>query len=496
MISPASSSFRRFSPHEFEFGEDLPWLHERSDRASWDLITTKILWSSAWRMLLPLMRRPGITEIMIRGANRIFVETQEGFHLTTLTFDPNQPAPIGWPEGAKRPKQQDLLDGLARIYEATEKRKFWAPNNPMGDVRAECCLEDGSRLQGEAPAISVNGEVAINIRRFSPVPYTMDDLIAFQSLTPEAADVIRMAVRSGSSMMVVAGCGAGKTAMLQIAIDTIPSEKVPLTLEDTPELRLEHWLGSGFRTRPRASGAQADFQEIRYKEMFEIAMRSRPDWIISGEIRDADGAAQFIKAINSGHAGMTTFHAHDAFGALQQMQAMLAEVRSTVREESLRTAIGEAIRLIVVMERVGEFALADSGEKVQKTRRRVKEIVEILGSDGRDYFINPLFRTKVRTQSYRYGNQEMLFPERYLEQVGIPFFGMELKAQGESMPDWWENAQFQFVSQIPVQGRVALTKDVLQLPCSLTSSMKVHEDQELRIQNLHTIEPKRKAVTV
>ena len=104
--------FNTFRPEEFELGPDLPWTVTRSERAKWRIGDTEFLWGSAWRMLLPLMRRGGINEIMVRGADRIFVETRDGFFHTSLTFDPDGPGPVGWPAAFRRPTVDDLLAGM------------------------------------------------------------------------------------------------------------------------------------------------------------------------------------------------------------------------------------------------------------------------------------------------------------------------------------------------------------------------------------------------
>jgi len=463
----AENPFRHFEPWEFEFGEDIGWTLAQSDRAKWSLRDTQVLWGSFWKMLLPLMRRDGITEIFIRDVDRILVETRDGWFRTSLNFDPDMPAPIGWPESAKRPDVTDLLTGLGRIHSSTEKKPFWSAKAPMGDVRVEGNLEDGSRLCGLGAPCVVGAPVAINIRRFSPSPFSLADFVRFGSMPQEAADCIRMAVQADCSMVVSAGTGAGKTTLLQAAMEMIPQEKVPLTIEDTPELQIGHWLASGFRTRAKAGGGGEDFQEVGLDDLLEVALRARPDWIICGEIRDPKSADQFVHAISSGHSGACTLHAHDAFGSLQRLLAMLSSARTSTKEDSLRMDIGEAIRLIVVLERVGESQISDSGDRVQRTRRRVKEIVEVLGAENGAYVLNPLFRTRIRMRRFAHGGASVEFPERYLEQVGIPFFGLEIQDRGVAMPDWWEEAKFQHVSKIPQKGRVALAPDLLDLACSM-----------------------------
>lgn len=459
--------FQVFKAEEFRFGEDLPWTLARSERAKWKLGDTEFLWNSAWRMLLPLMRRTGINEIMVRGVDRIYVETRDGFFHTSLNFDPNLPAPMGWPADYRRPTSEDLLAGLQRIHSATESKTFWSQRQQLEDVLVEANLEDGSRLMGVGPPCTVDGQVFFNIRRFSAEPFTFDDFIRFGSITPELRDVLVMALEAECSMVFAAGTGAGKTTLLQTVLEAITPEKVILTIEDTPELQVDHILLGGLKTRPKAGGSPDNFQVVTMTHLLKASLRMRPDWIICGEIRDSadptnSPADAFLNAIQTGHNGACTLHAHDGYGAFLRLQTMLANARPNAKEESIRMAIGESIRLVVVLERVKETILDDRGAPAHKVRRRVKEVVECLGSDGKDYFMNPLFRTRITQKAYVTPEGEVrMYAFRLLEQVGIPFFGLELDERGAKLPDWWAAAKFEHASKIAMKGRAAYASDLL-----------------------------------
>jgi len=459
--------FLRFEPHEFEFGQDLPWTLKEGERSRWSLMETRVLWGSCWKMLLPLMRRPGITDIEVRGAGRVRVVTKEGKFETSLNFDPNLPAPKGWPESQKRPTAEDLLMGLANIYQVSEKRPFWSPKTPMGDVVCTGSLEDGSRITGWAPILSTENQTVINIRRFSPVPYSFLDLIEFGTLTREAADVLRMAVQADASMIFAGAPASGTTTLLQATMAHIPFEKVPVTIEVAPELKLEHPQVTGFRVRNKANGAGTEFQDVQLSDLCDSCMRAQPDWIICGQIQDPLAASSFLNALDSGAAGACTMYASDLPTVGSKFHALLSAARPTARESSLRMAIGGAVRLVVVMERVNESRLSPGGGRVQIGRRRVKEIAEILGSNGDTIFIHPLFRTRIRQVRYEHNGFEIHFPERTLEMVGIPFFGLELKDVGSRMPDWWDEAQLEHIGKFEKVGRVALSPYLLDLSCSI-----------------------------
>lgn len=317
-------TFQVFEPWEFEPGPDIPWIIEQSERSKWSPGATQFLWCSAWKMLLPLMRRKGVSEIIVKGPKAVWVQSSTGMILTSLNFDPDLPVPTGWPCGARRPDESDLLAGLNRIHTCVEQRPLWSPGNPLGDVAVEANLEDGSRLQGWCPPLTVDSTTTFNIRRFSSVKLGRDDFIACRSLTAEAWDVLRMAIQAHCPFLVVAGTGAGKTTLLEAMAGEIPEWEIPITIEDTPELKIVHPLYRGFRTRPMiASGG--DFRDESMKSLLKRALRALPDWIIVGEIRDSpdpslSAADAFMEAIASGHYGAATLHAHDDFGALTRME--------------------------------------------------------------------------------------------------------------------------------------------------------------------------------
>jgi hypothetical protein len=254
---------------------------------------------------------------------------------------------------------------------------------------------------------------------------------------------------------------------LQTTLNEISDDQVILTIEDTPELQLSSFLGGGLKTRPKAGGTSDEFQVVNMTSLLKASLRMRPNWIVCGEIRDSSDpnnspADTFISSIQSDHRGACTIHAPDGYGAFMRFQAMLANARPSAKEESIRMALGESIRLVVVLERVNETILDERGNQVLVTRRRVKEMMECLGSDGHDYFMNPLFRTRMTQKPFvdPAGNFHT-FPFRHLEMVGIPFFGLELEDIGHPMPSWWVRAKVEHASKLRPVGRAAYASDLL-----------------------------------
>jgi Flp pilus assembly CpaF family ATPase len=457
--------FREFREWEFKVGPDLPWMTERSQRAKWELHLTGSLWESSWRMLLPLMRRKGVSEIMTSGPGHLWIENRDGFLLTSLNF--NRERVPGW-FLTNLPSRDDLMQGLALIHGAMSKREVWSSKTPGGDVHIEGNLEDGSRLMALLPPCSTDSEVLMNIRRFSPVRLTRQDFISSGSLTEEAADAMEMAVAAHATAILGAGTGAGKTTMLEWLMSSIPHHEAPLTIEDTPELQIQHPLYRGMRTRDKVSNADDSFQDMNMTSLLKAALRARPDWIIAGEIRDSadprsSPADAFINAIQSGHAGACTLHAHDDYGALTRLESMLRSARANMKDESLRMTVGESVRLIVILRRHNETCIEPTTmARLLRPKRRVHSVSEVLGSDGHGYFVHRLFATRfVQVEHEVRGEIVAVTSEPELAMVGIPFYGIELEDQGFAMPAWWEDGKRRFGHLIPRKGRVEMASGML-----------------------------------
>ena len=478
--TPADPTFQNFQPWEFELeGDDLPWAsHDNRERARWSMQTTISLWKGAWRVLLPLMRREDVNEVLIRGNDHVWVETRDGLLKTALHFNtdkhglpPGYPArgPVEWPCPG------NLVAGLKFIHGGLTGRQIWGEppiGSLMGDVHVEGNLEDGSRLMALLSPVSANRRVILNIRRFRQNKLEREDFIRYRSLTTEACDILQMAIAGHASFLVAAGTGCGKTTLLEMMARGIPIHEVPFTVEDTPELRLEdHPLWGGFRCRERPANPPEDFQHMHMVHGLQAALRARPDWIIAGEIRDSPDpqnspADVFINAIQSGHAGACTIHAGGAFETMTRLESMLRNARPNSRDESIRMTIGETVRLVIVLNRVWEEVIAKDGSRLMRPRRMAESITEVLGSNGRSYIMNPLFKAKARREEIRTDVGPMHRMTQDLEQVGIPLFGLELKDRGMyEMPSWWNEAQYEFAGKINrEEGRGAQALDLLQLP--------------------------------
>jgi len=460
-------TFQEFQQWEFEPGPDLPWLNEQAKFAKWNREVSESLWLSRWRMLLPLMRRKGITEIILFGHEKIEVETRDGIYTTSLNFDRDQRVPAGWKEAWHRPGPEDLAMGLNVIQRETVAREVWQKGRETQDVLIEAQLEDGSRIEALMPPCSTESMIVCNIRRFAPVKFSRYDFIGLGSFTERAADVMEMAVQAKATLLVGAETGAGKTTLLEYLLSTIPKHDFPLTIEDTPELQVDHPRHRGLKTRERMHGLDPNtvFQELYTADLLRVSLRLRPDWIIVGEIRDAgvqrSVADAFVNACQTGHAGAATIHADSPYGAMTRLESMLRAARPNMNDEALRVTLGDTVRFLIILKKMRATAFTADGVEKEVVLRRVLEIAECLGSDGHKYHLNPLFATRFREKEFvtALGVRTAMWPQ--LEQVGIPFFGLELEDKGYDMPEWWYESKLEFMERIPRVGIVAHRESLL-----------------------------------
>ena len=182
-------------------------------------------------------------------------------------------------------------------------------------------LEDGSRVNIAVRPISVDGPL-VSIRKFSKNPYSLERLMAFNSIRQPMIDLLRIAVQARKSILVSGGTGSGKTTLLNALSNYIPARERLITIEDAAELQLQQPHVGRLETRPPNVEGKG---EVRQRELVKNALRMRPDRIIVGEVRGEE-AFDMLQAMNTGHEGsMTTIHANtprDAISRLEQMVGM------------------------------------------------------------------------------------------------------------------------------------------------------------------------------
>jgi pilus assembly protein CpaF len=276
--------------------------------------------------IAPLLRDQAVSEVMINGPQRIYVERGGKLERTEARFA----------------SDAALLSAL-RVLAQYMNRPFDA-DHPILEGR----LPDGSRVEAVAAPVAMGG-AHVAIRRFTRDRLSVDALIASGSLDTVSAAWLRALVESKHNILVAGGTGSGKTSLLNVLTGFIPPEERTVVLEDARELqpRGEHVVQ--LEARPsdeRGRGA------ITIRDLFKAALRMRPDRIVVGEIRDA-AALDLIQAMTSGHGGcLSTLHAshpRDVLARLETM-ALMADLGLPLR--ALRAQIASAVDIIVQVDRL------------------------------------------------------------------------------------------------------------------------------------------------
>ncbi|MEV0720361.1 CpaF family protein [Asanoa sp. NPDC050611] len=301
----------------------------------------------------PLLRDPDITEIMVNGPDRIYVERFGQIHQVDAAFV----------------DEEHLRRVIDRIVWRVGRRVDEA--SPMVDAR----LPDGSRVNVVLPPIALDGPM-LTIRKFAREAFTVEDLIGFGTVSPELAQLLYACVRGRLDVVISGGTGSGKTTTLNVLSGFIPANERIVTIEDAAELQLrqEHVLRLEARP-PNIEGRG----EITIRDLVRNALRMRPDRIVVGEVRDG-AALDMLQAMNTGHNGsLTTVHANaprDSIARLETM-AMMAGLDLPVR--AIREQVSSAVDLIIHQERMRDGA------------RRVTQVAEVIGMEGEVVTLQDLF---------------------------------------------------------------------------------------------------------
>ncbi|TIL61404.1 MAG: CpaF family protein [Mesorhizobium sp.] len=292
----------------------------------------------------PLLKDDSITDILINTHKRVFIERRGVIEETSIRFR----------------DEAHLLRVINKIVSAIGRRVD--ESAPMVDAR----LEDGSRVNIAVRPVSVDGPL-VSIRKFSKNPYSLERLMALNSIRQPMIDLLRIAVQARKSILVSGGTGSGKTTLLNALSSYIPSRERLITIEDAAELQLQQPHVGRLETRPPNVEGKG---EVRQRELLKNALRMRPDRIIVGEVRGEE-AFDMLQAMNTGHEGsMTTIHANTPRDAISRLEQMVGMAGMPMTHESIRAQIASALDIIVQTQR-----LADGG-------RRVVSISELTGMEG------------------------------------------------------------------------------------------------------------------
>jgi pilus assembly protein CpaF len=290
--------------------------------------------------LEPLLRDDSVTEVMVNGADRIYIERHGKIERAGVTFVDDA----------------HLLRIIDKIVSQVGRRVDEA--SPMVDAR----LPDGSRVNAIIPPLSLRGPT-LTIRKFSRDPYTMDDLINFGSLTPKAAHFLAACVQGKLNVLISGGTGTGKTTTLNALSAYVPGDERIVTIEDAAELQLQQEHVITLEARPANIEGQG---EVRIRELVRNALRMRPDRIIVGEVRGPE-TLDMLQAMNTGHEGsLTTIHANSPRDALARLETLVLTAGVDLPLRAIREQVASAFDVLVQITR-----LVDGS-------RRLSHVTEVL----------------------------------------------------------------------------------------------------------------------
>jgi len=306
-----------------------------------------------------LLRDASVTEILVNGPHRVFVERQGVLPHTDLRFiDAHHVERV----------MQRILAPLGRRLDES---------SPMVDAR----LPDGSRVNAIIPPIALDGP-CLSIRKFRKDMLKSTDLMATQTIDQAIYDFIQEAVGKRCNILVSGGTGTGKTTMLNILSQLISPHERLVTIEDVAELQLDHPHVVRLETRPPNAEGHG---EVKSADLIRNALRMRPDRIILGEIRGVE-VVDVLTAMNTGHDGsMSTVHANNAQDALLRLETLVGLTGRTVAEKTLRQMIVAALDVVIQLTRRPDG------------RRCVSEVVEVVAVRDDVYVTNTLFRLDRQT---------------------------------------------------------------------------------------------------
>ena len=294
--------------------------------------------------LQPLLEDDTITEIMVNGAKNIYIERKGKIHRVPVTFENN--------EHVSRIIDRIVAPLGRRIDESS----------PYVDAR----LQDGSRVNAVIPPISLVGPV-LTIRKFSKNPITVDQLVQFGSITPEALQFLKACVESRLNVVISGGTGSGKTTLLNVMSGFIPNDERIVTIENAAELQLSQEHVVTLESRPPNIEGRG---EITIRDLVINSLRMRPDRIIVGECRGGE-TLDMLQAMNTGHDGsMTTAHANSPRDTLARLETMCLMAGMELPVRAIREQVSSAIDVICHQERMRDGT------------RKVVTICEVSGMEG------------------------------------------------------------------------------------------------------------------
>ena len=295
-----------------------------------------------------------ITEVMINGAENIFIEKNGRVEKMNKQFE----------------SERRLEDVIQRIVGLAGREVNQA--NPICDTR----LPDGSRVNVVLPPIALCGPT-MTIRKFSKTPMTIEKLIQYGSLTKDIAHKLELLVKAKYNIFISGGTGSGKTTFLNALSNYIPKDERVITIEDSAELQITgvQNLVSMETRNANSAGAGA----ITITDLIKSSLRMRPERIVVGEVRGGE-ALDMLQAMNTGHDGsLSTGHANSTEDMLSRLETMVLQGAAGLPLEAIRQQIASAVDIIIHLSRLRDHS------------RKTMAITEVVGYENGHIVLNPLY---------------------------------------------------------------------------------------------------------
>jgi pilus assembly protein CpaF len=294
--------------------------------------------------LEPLLARDDISDIMVNGADSVFIEVDGKIEETNIRFRDNG----------------QLMNICQRIVSQVGRRVD--ESSPICDAR----LADGSRVNVIAPPLALDGPT-LTIRKFKKEKLSMQSLVDFGSITPEGAKVLAVIGASRCNVLISGGTGSGKTTLLNCMTGFIEADERVVTCEDAAELQLQQPHVVRLETRPpniEGSG------EVTMRDLVKNCLRMRPERIIVGEVRGPE-AFDLLQAMNTGHDGsMGTLHANSPRESMSRIESMITMGGYGLPARTIREMVAGSIDVIIQAARLRDGS------------RKITHITEVVGMEG------------------------------------------------------------------------------------------------------------------
>ncbi len=302
----------------------------------------------------PLLDDEEITEIMVNGPKKVYVEKKGQLERSNVTFDDDA----------------HVIRIIERIILPLGRRVD--TDSPTVDAR----LPDGSRVNAVVPPVAIDGP-SITIRKFRRDKLTIGQLVEYNSLTQNMAELLRACVLARLNIVISGGTGSGKTTLLNVLSGFIPVNERIITIEDAAELQLQQDHVLRLETRPASVDGSG---ETTIRDLVRNSLRMRPDRIVVGECRGGE-ALDMLQAMNTGHDGsLTTLHANTPRDALSRLETLVLMAGMDLPLKVVRQQISSAVDLIVQQSRLKDGT------------RKITAITEVAGMEGDTIVLTDVFK--------------------------------------------------------------------------------------------------------